>query len=242
MKCEKWIPLYLHRSDPNTCRSGTVIGAGFLSVPEDLQGWVSTDTVFAAYVAVGRAVHLRARKMIHFVKRRGEQQSTECRKPAKVDKVKWTALCNTLARETVPFRRVAAASYSGASRLQWPHLMDRGDRSVKKLHLRLYSCFLSAKTQGGRSSDLSLEVRTVGNLISHTIQVIGIQLLYVKKMYVYNLLQLITFALSVSSIVQTLKTADYLWLRNQTRWAIPLLVTWWGNSSIAAAANMNKKR
>lgn len=42
-----------------------------------------------------------------------------------VDKVKWAALCNTLTRGTLPFRRVAAVSYSGASRLQWPHLMDR---------------------------------------------------------------------------------------------------------------------
>jgi len=29
---------------------------------------------------------------------------------------------NTLASETMPFSRVAAASYSGARRLQWPHL------------------------------------------------------------------------------------------------------------------------
>lgn len=45
--------------------------------------------------------------------------------PLKWTKLSFAALCNTLTRGTLPFRRVAAASYSGANRLQWPHLMDR---------------------------------------------------------------------------------------------------------------------
>lgn len=94
-------------------------------------------------------------------------QSAECRKPAKVDKVKWTALCNTLARETMLFRRVAAASYSGASRLQWPHLMDRRDRSGKQVTLMLYLCFLSAKTL--RDSVRNWKLQIIQHLIQYTL-------------------------------------------------------------------------
>lgn len=103
-----------------TCTPGAVVGPWLLSVPEDLQSRVTADAIFAARVAVGRAVDLREEKMIDF----------PCR--VQVKEGGWAVLCNTLARATVPFRRVAAASYSGASRLQWPHLRDKGCGSVRE--------------------------------------------------------------------------------------------------------------
>lgn len=45
----------------NTCGSGAVVGAGFVSIPEDLQSGVAIDAIFAAGVAVGCAVDLKER-------------------------------------------------------------------------------------------------------------------------------------------------------------------------------------
>lgn len=52
----------------NTCSSGAIIGTRFLSVPEDLQSWVATDTIFAACVAVSCAVNLMGNKTIPLLK------------------------------------------------------------------------------------------------------------------------------------------------------------------------------
>lgn len=111
------------RHEGNTCSSGTIIGTRFIAIPEDLEGWVATDAIFAAYVAVGSAVNLsRKANNSHFSMRHRALQFRVQRSHTEVDKVKWSVLCSTLASETMPFKRVAAASYSGAKRLQWPHL------------------------------------------------------------------------------------------------------------------------
>lgn len=59
----------------------------------------------------------------------------------------------------MPFRRVAADSYSGASRLQWPHLMDRGYGSVSYNEL-YFSC-----TEDSAEEDLAIRFQCgIGNL------------------------------------------------------------------------------
>lgn len=57
------------------------------------------------------------------------------RRILKRERLKWRGLCKTLASGTMPFKRVAAASYSGASRLQWPHLKGKDMRVANKRHL-----------------------------------------------------------------------------------------------------------
>lgn len=43
----------------NTCSSGSIVGTSILSVSEDLQCWVTADSVFLAYIVVDRAVDLK---------------------------------------------------------------------------------------------------------------------------------------------------------------------------------------
>lgn len=60
------------KSLTNTCSSRAIIGTRFLSVPEDLQSWVTTDTIFTASVAVSCAVNLMGKNVIHFVEKHSE--------------------------------------------------------------------------------------------------------------------------------------------------------------------------
>lgn len=47
-----------HKIQEHTCCPGTVVATRVLSVSENLQGWVSAHTIFAAHVGIGSTVHL----------------------------------------------------------------------------------------------------------------------------------------------------------------------------------------
>lgn len=90
------------RHEGNTCSSGTIIGTRFIAIPEDLEGWVATDTIFAAYVAVGSAVNLsRKANYSHFSMRHTEHCSSECREAT----LKWTKLSDLCCAVPWPVRR-----------------------------------------------------------------------------------------------------------------------------------------
>lgn len=44
---------------PNTCSSGPIVGTGILSIFEDLQCWVTANSVLLAHIVLDRAVDLK---------------------------------------------------------------------------------------------------------------------------------------------------------------------------------------
>lgn len=103
----------------STCSSGSVISPGVFSIPEDLQRGISADTILTAHIGTGCAVHLREAHRLKVIPRALFEE------PVDDGRTNFDTLFCTLASGTIPLRRVAAASYSGASRLQWPHLQER---------------------------------------------------------------------------------------------------------------------